>query len=275
MLSRVFLLRTPTRALLSHTQCYPAACGLEIRSVSARRVPSVVSPFSSSCTLLDTPNKPGKSGDKGPAKNYLKKMRKKQRKAMASAEVGDTIFEGMEAIESFISRSPPVASHMSTGEMVNEKSRNKKKQRTVRELASGHKLEAIVEGMKAIESLKSNTRSSGKDLKKKRQNMKAAAGLKFGKDEHDALMEGVKVIESLTSEAQPAGHIASLMNTWEQKKKVAKRRKKVVGRATGSLLEAVTEGAKVMESLIDQAKAAEQRRKVFKTSYWSRIRCLD
>ena len=185
MLSRV-LYRATVRSLFGHAQCNPipaAQYGPEIYSIrSACRIPSVAaSPFSSSSALQDTPNNPGKSGDKGPGKNYRKKMRKKRNKATASAAESDALLEGMKAIQSL-------------------KSGNEQK-KTV-----GHSTEPRL----------------------------------------DTILEGAKrTIESVVT---------------PQADQVVKQEKKQMEKqAPASILEAIAEGTKVMESLLDQPKAREQR----------------
>ena len=150
MLSRTFLF-TPARALLGHIRCCPVAGSLQILSVS--RIPNV-SPFSSSCTLHDTTNKPGKSGDKGPAKNYRKKILKKQRKStvLLGGAKRDALMEGMKAIESLTSEAQP-AGHIASLMSYREKSRYKKQQRKMAGVAAGPELDAITDGIKMIETL--------------------------------------------------------------------------------------------------------------------------
>ena len=96
----------------------PSAACLELE---ARKAPSplVSAPrnFSCSCALLDSPNKPGKSGDKGPKKNYKKKMIKRQKKEMDSVEMGpslSSLLEEMKRTESPPQSQPAPAGHIAS-----------------------------------------------------------------------------------------------------------------------------------------------------------------
>ena len=267
MFSRSLLLRTPARALWGHVRCHPipaaAQYGLEIRSVrSACRIPSTVSPFSSSCTLHDSPNSPGKSGDKGPAKNYRKKMRKKRKTVMASAEELEAILEGTRFIEAL-------------------KSGIKQKGQSAEP-----NFDAILEGVKEVELAQSA--SHAESLKNTEES------------DIDGLTEEAKVIELMTSaEAHPVRHIASLKNFWEHREEemecatgpavldtltegegtiellvasedqpeTIKRRGKDVEHTTAGpvTLDALTEEANTIEQMVppqDQTKAVKREEKV-------------
>ena len=80
MFSRTFLFSS-ARVLLAHSRCSQAAL-LEGGWIPLTGRGTAIAPFSISSVLRDTPSKPGKSGDKGPEKNYRKKILKKQKKEM-------------------------------------------------------------------------------------------------------------------------------------------------------------------------------------------------
>lgn len=120
MLSRTFLFAY-ARVLLGQTRCLPEAASLK-----NGRVISVegASSFSNSCILNDTPNKPGKSGDRGPERNYRKKVLKKQRKAMNVTLGGidlDELVKEMKLVES-----QPRAQAIPAGHITSLMSRTKK-----------------------------------------------------------------------------------------------------------------------------------------------------
>ena len=79
------------RILLSSVRCTPsAAVNLETAASSkAATLRTFAASFSTSCVLQDSPNNPGKSGDRGPGKNYRKKMLKKRNKVMGKGSAAD------------------------------------------------------------------------------------------------------------------------------------------------------------------------------------------
>ena len=106
MLSRNFLVAS-ARYLFRQVGFTPVVSLESQRTLSRSLLPAsyraVAAPFSSTCVLKDTPNKPGKSGDRGPEKNYRKKVLKKQKKEMVqqkSAPDLSVLLEGMKVMES-------------------------------------------------------------------------------------------------------------------------------------------------------------------------------
>ena len=84
--------------LLLLQRCHQCLLGRAIESHKFdRHSLQCFTPFSVSCTLQDDPNKPKKSGDPGPLKNYTKKLNKKQRNNKES--LLNSLLEGMKMIE--------------------------------------------------------------------------------------------------------------------------------------------------------------------------------
>ena len=258
MLSRALCLAR-SRSLLGHVQHpIPAAqCGIKV--YSARQIPSVaVSPFSSSSTLHDTPNNPGKSGDKGPGKNYRKKMRKKRNKATVSAAESDALLEGMKAIRSLKSgnKQKKTVGHSTEPRLdtILEGAKRtiesavkpqadqvvKQEKKPVERQAPASMLEAIAEGTKVMESLLDQPKAR----EQREEEIKHTIA-------PDALTDGAKAIElGVTTQDET-------VKTMSQGKKQVLWEKN----APASILEAITEGAKMMETRLDQAKATKRKKK--------------
>ena len=268
MLSRAFRF-AHARALLGHIQyrCHliPAAQrGVELRSARVGLLCRILSvPFSSSCTLHDAPNNPGKSGDKGPGKNYRKKMRKKRNKAMASAAESDALLEGMKAIQSLKisgnkqkktvgpSTEPRLDTILEGAKRTIESAMipqadhaSKQGKKQMEKQAPASILEAIVEGTKVMESLLDQPKA--REQREEEEIKRTIAA--------DALIDradGAKAIESgVTAQDET-------VKTMSQGKKELREEKQ----APASILEAIAEGAKMMETRLDQAKVTKRRRK--------------
>ena len=273
MLAKTVLLCTPVRVFLGHARCYPAAGSLYIHSISRIRTSNIVSPFSSSCTLRDTPNKPGSSGDKGPAKNYRKKMRKKQKKVTALAEQ-DAMFEGMRKMDSLSSRADTsrTASLTSPKERVND---TKRKVTVYNASATESELDALMDGLEAIELLSTETQptthvvspiasSASEEAKNRRMKAKKQRKMKgpetFTAPNLDAVMDELKTMESSTSEFQHTNDITSPLTSSQDhtrdKNANAMKRGEVVDKeiAIGSKLDALIDGIKEIESLTSEAQ---------------------
>jgi hypothetical protein len=207
-----------------------------------------VSPFSSTCTLYDTPNNPGKSGDKGPAKNYRKKMRKKKIKVMVSGEESDAVLEGMKAIQSLklgkVPAEPPnLDSAMLKGAKRPQADQTKAMKQEKKQMAAKQDpasiLEAIAEGTKVMSSMvhvdpsKVTEQSEGEKV------------------EHAT---GPALVDTLAEEAKTVEPEVTPQDQVEKKQVLVEKQ------APTSILEAIAKGTKMMESLLDQSKATMEQR---------------